>query len=254
MDHSTRKILGFGQIPSDLAPQFELSFDETNLVRQVCIVCELTLDLAEAVLDGGVVSTPKLSTELWEGQAGVCTGQEHSDLARTSQRSRALRPSDVGTADVVQLGHGLDDLGDGDVRLVGREQLRHGPLCELNGDGLSVERMLRLKPREDAFHLADVASYNARDDVCEVHGQCQPNHICLSEQDGDERLAVGRLHICEQTTFEAGAQARHELVDVAWWDVRGQHNLAPGSLKRVEGVEELFLCPVFSRQELDVVY
>ena len=72
-------------------------------------------------------------------------------------------------------------------------------------------------------------------------------------QDRQARLVVGRAHVADQAGLEALAQPVLERRHVAREPVRGQHDLRPGRVQRVEGVEELLLRLRLALEELDVV-
>ena len=72
-------------------------------------------------------------------------------------------------------------------------------------------------------------------------------------QDGDAGGVVGRHDVGDQAGLEALAESLLDRDERARKPVAGEHELAPGLVQRVEGVEELLFGAGLAGQELDVV-
>ncbi len=80
-----------------------------------------------------------------------------------------------------------------------------------------------------------------------------PRLVGLLAEDRDPHLVVGRLHIGDQPTLEAGAHPVFEGGNRARRPVAGDDDLLAVLVERVEGVEELLLGALLAGDELDVV-
>src|SRR5258707_15333926 len=72
-------------------------------------------------------------------------------------------------------------------------------------------------------------------------------------KDGEARLEVGRLDVCDQSPFETRSESVLQSWDLLRWAVRRDDDLLVDLMQRVEGVEELFFRAVLAGQELHVV-
>ena len=77
--------------------------------------------------------------------------------------------------------------------------------------------------------------------------------VGLLLEDRDSRLDVGRLDVRDETPLEAVSEPLLQVGDVLRHLVRGEHHLPTQLVQCVEGVEELLLRALASREQLHVV-
>src|SRR5438270_2713555 len=104
-----------------------------------------------------------------------------------------------------------------------------------------------------AFQFADVRLNRSRDVFSDVIRQREAIVLRFLLQNSDFCFQVGRLDIRDQSPFKTGAQSFLNGVDVFRQAIRGNNNLLLLLVKRVEGVEKLFLSALFAGDELDIV-
>jgi hypothetical protein len=90
-------------------------------IRQGDTTTPYWVDRADGVQHRRVVAAAEVAADFFQAVARVAlAGEEHADLAREGDALVALLALQVAQADVVVLGHGVDDLLDRDALLLGR--------------------------------------------------------------------------------------------------------------------------------------
>src|SRR5437764_119246 len=116
-----------------------------------------------------------------------------------------------------------------------------------------MARRESLDARQRALQLADVSL----DFVCDEaeHLFRDQAHVVaeLGVKDGEASLEVRRLDISDKTPFESRTQPVLERRDLLGRAVGRDDDLLVDLVKRIEGMEELFLGPVLAGEELNVV-
>ncbi len=72
-------------------------------------------------------------------------------------------------------------------------------------------------------------------------------------KDGEPRLEVRGLDVCDQAPFETRSESVLEGWDLLRWAVRRDDDLLVDLMQRIEGVKKLFFRAVLAGQELHVV-
>ena len=116
-----------------------------------------------------------------------------------------------------------------------------------------VDVVVSVQLLDGALELSDVVLDLFGDELNDVIGQVQFVIVRLALDDGDARLQVRWLDVCEEAPLEPGADPVFQVGDLLRRPVRSQDDLLLVLDQRVERVEELFLGPVFTGDELDVV-
>ena len=107
---------------------------------------------------------------------------------------------------------------------------------------------------QGALDLPHVGGDVLGDVVGDLVGQLHAQHGRLVLHDGEPRLKIRRRHVHHQAPLEPGPQAVLQLGDLLGRAVRGQHDLPPGLIQRVEGMEELLLGLYLAGNELYIVH
>src|SRR5581483_4953702 len=226
----------------------------TDVAPEIVVLGHLPLDLLAAVEHGRVVPAAQGFADTQERRLGLLAHEVHRDLARQDDLLVArLAPKLLGR-DAVVARDGLDDLLGGEgllPRVV--EDVLEDLLRELCRDRNGVERGIGDDPRERALELADVRDDALREEIDDRRRHRDTLRLGLRAQDRDACLQVGRADIGDESPLEARAQTILETLDRLGRPIAREHDLLPFLVDRVEGVEELFLRPLFAGEELDVV-
>ncbi len=165
----------------------------------------------------------------------------------------------------------------------GREQLLGGELEVLAGRGLDLGERARLgglvwveavehlcgklgskwppgqraegdDADQGSLERSHVDGYALRDDLQSSAGRrADVVLVDALTEDRESRVDVGWRMSATRPAVEALAQAVFERLEVARRAVGGEHQLRPGFVESVEGVEELLLGAGLALEELDVV-
>ena len=116
-----------------------------------------------------------------------------------------------------------------------------------------MNRCKCLHPRQRALELADVALDLVRDEVQDFlrHKACAAAQ--LGVEDREASFEVWRLDVGDEAPLESRSQPVLQCRNLFRGTVGGDDDLLVDLVQRIEGVEELFLRPVFPREELNVV-
>src|SRR5690606_13855566 len=103
------------------------------------------------------------------------------------------------------------------------------------------------------FEAADVSGDPLRDEVENFGRDVIVERFSLAAENGGAGVEIGGLDVDDQSALKAGNEAIFEFRDFADRTVAGEDDLFLGDKEVVEGVEELFLDPLFSAEKVDVV-
>lgn len=78
-------------------------------------------------------------------------------------------------------------------------------------------------------------------------------HFCFLLQDGDTGFDVWHLDVGEHAAFKTGDEAFFKIRNLAWQFIGCDDDLAVVVAQFFEGMEEFFLGPFFTGQELDII-
>src|SRR5918996_2124317 len=105
---------------------------------------------------------------------------------------------------------------------------------------------------KSTLELANVGLDSAGNEGHDLGRNVEPLGRNLALQDGEASLKIGGLNVGNQAPLEAGPEPLFESRDFLRRTIRGNHDLTSG-VEGIEGVEELFLRPLLTLEELDVV-
>src|SRR6266516_681202 len=219
------------------------------------VLADQARDLRSRVNDGRVVASTELASDLW--QRGVCqfAREVHRDLAWVDDVLGAALTAELFHRKSKAVGYGRLDSLDRDLgRLTLGEDVLEHILREVDGHRPARQAREGDDARESALELADVRRDPTGDEREHLWiGYVNAVGLHLLAQARDPGLEVGRLDVRDQAPLEPRAEPLFERRDLARRPIGGDHDLAPGLVERVEGVEELLLDPFLVLEELDVV-
>src|SRR5882724_193896 len=154
-------------------------------------------NLVYGVKDGGVMLTPELPADLRERRGGDLLDNLHSYLARESDGAGVAANFQVLFAQVEMLADALLDQVDGDAFFLRRYDIAQDLLRSGERDDGSCQRSVSHQAGKSALELAHVGLNGAGDVLRHVVGQMEAIVLRLLLEDGDFRLQVGRLNVCD---------------------------------------------------------
>ena len=187
-------------------------------------------------------------------EIGYVSDHVNGDMTGKSDFRRAFFALDVFDTHVVALGNILNDLFRNKCR---RNRTRdhagkHGA-CRIDGDFGTVDKAVSAELFDDAFKLTNVAFYVFTKEAEDFIGKVDVHELSLAFEDGNAELGIRRLDVDDKTAFETALDSFLEMLDILGRTVGGQNDLLTGVVKRVEGVEEFFLCGDLAGDELNIV-
>lgn len=121
---------------------------------------------------------------------------------------------------------------------------RQGRISQLGKSNCSIKTTLE---------LADVVLNLAGNEKNDIFREVPPLRAALLLENGTPGFEVRGLDIGEQTLHEPRSETFFKPLDVRRATIRGEHNLTSGTLKGVEGMEELLLRCLLASNELNIV-
>ena len=159
----------------------------------------------------------------------------------------------VGDLDAVVRGDYLEDVVRRDRLVVFGQQIFQRFLGQIDAQRIAGQRGERGDTIQITFQFPNVGSDALSDEECHLMGKIDLLLLRLLSQNGHLCLQVRRLDVGDESPLKARAQPLFQRGDLFRRRVRRKDDLLLRLIKRVEGVEELFLRALFSGQELDVV-
>ena len=200
-----------------------------------------------------MVLSPEVSPDFREGSIGHLPGQVHGDLPGMDEGFAPPPGLQLGDLHVKACGDGFLNVVHRDDLLLITDQIPQHVLRHLHGQGLSRERRISADSHQGAFQLPNVAFQVLGQKLDDLLGEWDVLILRLLAQDGDSGLDVGQLEVRDEAPPEAGLQSLLCVRIFLGRPVARQHDLLPCLIQRVEGVEELFLRALLSREKLNVV-
>ena len=201
-----------------------------------------------------MVATAQGGPNANERGVGLLAGEVRRDLPWGHNLSIALRSTELLNRQAEVLGDGGDHLlWLKDALRVRIDSLVQYARCELHRDRHAAESANSDKSRQCAFKLAHVALHAARNLFNNIVCNDDATLFRLGAQDCNARLKIWRRDVGDEAPLKSRAKALLEQRDLFRCAIRRQHNLLPGGVQRVEGVEELFLRALLIGEELNVI-
>ena len=191
--------------------------------------------------------------DVWEGRAQETPAEVHRNLPRKGDVATSSLRAEIGGTKREVVAHGPRDVVEGHRRLGGLEDHLQYLTGEIDADLPPRERCVGAKADEEALQLPDVRGHLPREEQGHVVGERDVLHLGLLLENGHAGLDVGGLDVRDQPPLEAVSQALLEVGNLLRHLVRGEDDLAPVVVERVERVEELLLGSLAACQELHVV-
>src|SRR5436305_3882291 len=120
-------------------------------------------------------------------------------------------------------------------------------------DRLVREGRHRDQAGQSTFEFSHVALRFRCNKDANILGQENTLRFGLLVENGHFRLEIGSLNVYQQAPFKPGAQSLDETGKLARSRVARNHQLLLVIVEFIEGVEELFLGPLFSCNDVDIV-
>ncbi len=189
------------------------------------------------------------------GQAVVSQlfGQRHCNLTRTCDRARTTLGQQIGNLDLVVLGDRALNVIHRDQFVLQRQQVFQGFANQLDGDVAAHEVRVCDHAFKRAFQLTDVGADTLGNKERRIVWQIDFGLVSLFHQDRDAGFQLRRLDGDRQAPAEAGFKALFKAFDFFRVAVTGKNDLLATFKQGVEGVEKLFLGPLFASEELNVI-
>ena len=191
-----------------LLPKSERFFDKPDLVLEVGVFFQLLFHGHVAMANGGVITTTERFTELGVGLRGVCPREIHRDVSRCGQGACSTIAGDVGPMQVVNPGHGLDDVRDGNHWRVVRENTGEVLFGEGEREWCIVDSPHGCEVVDEAFDFSKGPTRVLDDRLGEIWWNEELSCLGFFCKDRESGLPVWRLDVCEEATLKPGSKSR----------------------------------------------
>ena len=200
-----------------------------------------------------MISAAERAADVGERGAREVTSEVHRDLSWEGNGRCPILRLQIGQRQAVEVTDGSLHLLDGDDLLLLAPEVGEDLLRQVDAHLTAGQSAKRDHPRQRAFQLADVRLDAARDEIGDVVRQTHALERGVLLEDGNAHREVRRLDVGDQPPLEARAQSLLDLGNVLRRAVARHDDLLARLVQIVERVEEFLLCPLFARDELDVI-